>query len=33
MQGAMSTTILIVFAVYIIGMMVIGYIGNRSTKA
>lgn len=32
MQGAMSTTILIVFAVYIIGMMVIGYLGYRSTK-
>ncbi|NLB30920.1 MAG: sodium/proline symporter PutP [Alcaligenaceae bacterium] len=32
MQGAVSTPILIVFAIYIIGMMVIGYLGYRSTK-
>ncbi|MDO5667956.1 MAG: sodium/proline symporter PutP [Alcaligenaceae bacterium] len=32
MQGAVSTSIIIVFAIYIIGMMVIGYLGYRSTK-
>jgi len=32
MQGAVSMPIIIVFAIYIIGMMLIGYLGYRSTK-
>ena len=32
MQGAVSMPIIIVFAIYIIGMMFIGYLGYRSTK-
>lgn len=32
MQGAISTPILIVFVIYIIGMMLIGYMGYRSTN-
>src|SRR5699024_6771802 len=32
MQGAVSNSILIVFSVYIVGMMLIGYLGYRSTK-
>lgn len=32
MQGAVNDTILIVFAIYIIGMMLIGYLGYRSTN-
>lgn len=32
MHAAASTSIVIVFAIYIIGMMLIGYLGYRSTK-
>lgn len=32
MQGAVSTSIIVVFAIYIIGMMIIGYLGYRATK-
>ena len=32
MEGAVSTPILAVFVIYIIGMMLIGYLGYRSTN-
>ena len=32
MQGAVNDTILIIFAIYIVGMMLIGYLGYRSTN-